>query len=218
MIQFFHVYKSYQEDAPTLMDVNCKIEKGDFISLTGPSGAGKTTLLKMIFCAEFPNEGQILVDGNNISRFRSGQIAALRRSIGVVFQDFKLIPNLNVYENIAVPLRILGYSNHRVAHRVDMILKLVGLEGRAKSFPMRLSGGEQQRIAIARSLVNDPKILLADEPTGNLDPSLTHEIVELFKEINLRGTTVLFATHDRNLLRAVRHKEMVLDNGKVIQL
>lgn len=217
MIQFFHVYKSYQDDSPLLMDVNFKIEKGEFISLTGPSGSGKTTLLKLMFCAEKPNEGQILIEGKDIAKFRRSQVAALRRSIGIVFQDFKLIPSLNIHENVAITLRIQGQASTVVNHRVDIALKLVGLESRASSLPSRLSGGEQQRIAIARALVNDPKIILADEPTGNLDPFLTRDIVELFKEINLRGTTVFFATHDRSLLENIHHRELVIEKGKVLQ-
>lgn len=217
MIQFFHVYQAYQNDLPILKDVNFKINKGDFISLTGPSGAGKTTLLKLIFCAERPNEGQILVEGEDVTRYTKSQIAVLRRSIGVVFQDFKLIPTLNIYENIAITLRIQGFASNIVKHRVDLALKLVSLEKRSQSLPLRLSGGEQQRVAIARALVNDPKIILADEPTGNLDPYLTQEIVELFREINLRGTTIFFATHDPRLLEGIRHRELVIDGGKVVE-
>lgn len=218
MIRFFHVYKSYRDDVPILMDVNLKIDKGDFVCLTGPSGAGKTTFLKLLFCAERPNEGQILIDGRDVAKFSKAQVAKLRRSIGVVFQDFKLISNLSIYENVAITLNIQGYPSHVIRHRAEVALKLVGLENRAKSFPVRLSGGEQQRIAIARALVNDPKVILADEPTGNLDPYLTKEIVELFKEINIRGTTILFATHDRSLLKRIKHKELVIDKGKVVQL
>lgn len=217
MIQMFHVYKSYQGENPALVDINLKIDKGDFVCITGPSGAGKTTLLKLIFCAEQANEGQILVDGRNVSRLRRPQISLLRRSIGVVFQDFKLIPFFTVSENVAVTLRILGMSRTQVERRVMMILRLVGLERRANSMPIRLSGGEQQRVAIARALVNNPKILLADEPTGNLDPNLTIEILDLLREINLRGTTILLATHDRHLVGHVAKREVSLREGRVFK-
>jgi cell division transport system ATP-binding protein len=215
MIQFFHVYKSYQKNQIALNDISFKIEKGDFVCLTGPSGSGKTTLLKLIFGAERANEGQILVDGRNIARLGRRQVAHLRRSIGVVFQDFKLIPNRNVFDNVAVTLHILGFPASQIDRRVRMMLKLVGLEDRANSQPSRLSGGEQQRIAIARALVDDPKILLADEPTGNLDPSLTLEILDLLREINLRGTTILLATHDRRLVSHVSKRELMLMDGKL---
>jgi cell division transport system ATP-binding protein len=216
MIQMFHVYKSYARDSAALVDVNLKIEKGEFVSLTGPSGAGKTTLLKLIFCAEPANEGQILVDGRNVVRLRSSAVAALRRSIGVVFQDFKLIPTRTVFDNVAVPLQILGLPRSAIQKRVTLILRLVGLEKRANSQPVRLSGGEQQRVAIARALVNDPKILLADEPTGNLDPALAVEILDLLKEINLRGTTILLATHDVRLAERAARRSLALKDGKLI--
>ncbi len=215
MIQLFHVYKSYQRDNAALFDINFKIEKGDFVCLTGPSGAGKTTLLKLIFCAERVSEGQILVDGRNISRLSRLQVALLRRSIGVVFQDFKLIPSRTVFENVAITLQILGAPLSQIERRVTMMLRLVGLEKRRDSLPIKLSGGEQQRVAIARALVNDPKILLADEPTGNLDPQLTMEIFGLLQDINLRGTTIMVATHDRNLVSHVAKREIILDAGRL---
>ncbi|HLG18955.1 MAG TPA: cell division ATP-binding protein FtsE [Bdellovibrionota bacterium] len=218
MIQMFHVYKSYQRDTAVLTDINLKIEKGEFVCLTGSSGAGKTTLLKLIFCAERANEGQILVDGRNVVRLRRHHVAQLRRSIGVVFQDFKLISTRTVFDNVAITLQILGFRRSTIEHRVMTILRLVGLDPRARSMPIRLSGGEQQRVAIARALVNDPKILLADEPTGNLDPELTMEIMELLREINLRGTTILLATHDRRLVEHVRRREVALHEGKLIQV
>ncbi|MFH1262688.1 MAG: cell division ATP-binding protein FtsE [Pseudomonadota bacterium] len=216
MIQMFHVYKWYQRDAAALSDINIRIEKGDFVCLTGPSGAGKTTLLRLIFAAERASEGQILVDGRNISRLRRNPIARLRRSIGVVFQDFKLIPWRTVSQNVAVSLQVLGKPAAQIDRRVSMMLRLVGLEKRADSLPLRLSGGEQQRVAIARALVNDPKILLADEPTGNLDPDLTLEILELLRDINLRGTTIVLATHDRRLVAHMAKQEIALKEGRVV--
>jgi cell division transport system ATP-binding protein len=215
MIQFFHVNKSYPPDQTALADISFKVEKGEFVCLTGPSGAGKTTLLKLIFCAERADDGQILVDGRNISRLGRRQTALLRRSIGVVFQDFKLLQNRSVFDNVAVTLHILGFPKAQIERRVLMMLHLVGLDGRADSLPLRLSGGEQQRIAVARALVNDPKILLADEPTGNLDPALTLEILDLLREINLRGTTILLATHDRRLVSHVSKREMMLMDGRL---
>ncbi len=217
MIQLYHVYKSYRADAPALVDVNLQIRKGEFVCLTGPSGAGKTTLLKLLFGEELANEGQILVDNRNVSRMRGNNIARLRRSIGVVFQDFKLIQTRTVFENVAVTLEILGLSRSMIERRTNMMLRLVGLEKRARSIPIRLSGGEQQRVAIARALVNDPKILLADEPTGNLDAELTNEILDLLKEINLRGTTIILATHDPKVLARVAQRELSLVNGKLVK-
>lgn len=214
----FHVYKSYQRDQAALIDINLNVEKGAFVCLTGPSGAGKTTLLKLIFCGERASEGQILVDGRNIVRLKGKQIARLRRSIGVVFQDFRLIPTRTVFDNVAVPLEILGQPRALIERRVSMMLRLVGLDRRASSLPLRLSGGEQQRVAIARALVNDPKILLADEPTGNLDPDLTHEILDLLKEINIQGTTIVLATHDRAVLKRVARKEMMLQQGRLLNV
>jgi cell division transport system ATP-binding protein len=216
MIQMFHVYKSYARDSAALTDINLKIEKGEFVCAMGPSGAGKTTLLKLIFCAEWADEGQILVDGRNVVRMRRSHVAELRRSIGVVFQDFKLISTRTVFDNVAVPLAILGLPRATIEKRVLLILRLVGLEKRAYSVPIRLSGGEQQRVAIARALVNDPKILLADEPTGNLDPQLTVEILDLLKEINLRGTTILLATHDKLIADRVARRRIDLKGGKLL--
>ncbi len=215
MIRLFHVSKSYARDTTALADINLTVEKGEFVCLTGPSGAGKTTLLKLIFCAEQADEGQILVDGRNIVRMRRTQVAELRRSIGVVFQDFKLLENRTVFENVAVPLAILGLPADTIEKRVATILRLVGLERRTYRIPIRLSGGEQQRVAIARSLVNDPKILLADEPTGNLDSQLTLEILDLLKEVNLRGTTVLLATHDHRIADHVARRRVDLREGKI---
>ncbi len=217
MIQLFHVYKSYQKDAPALIDLNLKVKKGEFLCVTGQSGAGKTTLFKLIFCAERANEGQILVDGRNVSRLRRNQVSELRRSIGVVFQDFRLIHSRTVFDNVAISLQILGLSRSQVERRVMMMLRLVGLEKKARSYPLRLSGGEQQRVAIARALVNDPKILLADEPTGNLDPTLTIEILDLLRDINVRGTTILLATHDRRLVSHVGRREVSLRDGRLVE-
>ncbi|MFH1018790.1 MAG: cell division ATP-binding protein FtsE [Pseudomonadota bacterium] len=217
MIRMFHVSKSYTRDKPALADINLNIDKGEFVCVMGPSGAGKTTLLKLVFCAERADDGQILVDGRNIVRMGRNPVAELRRSIGVVFQDFKLIESRTVFENVTVPLAILGLPAATIEKRGMLVLRLVGLENRAYSMPIRLSGGEQQRVAIARALVNDPKILLADEPTGNLDPQLTVEILDLLKDVNLKGTTILLATHDRQISDHVARRRLDLREGKIVR-
>jgi cell division transport system ATP-binding protein len=215
MIQFFHVSKKYDDKSPVLNDLSLDIQKGEFVFLTGKSGAGKTTLMKMIFCEEFPTEGQIIIDGRNISRLRPVQIAQLRRTIGVVFQDFKLISTRTVFDNVALALQVMGVPYFEVRRKVTSILRMVGLEQHIQNYPLQLSGGEQQRVAIARALVNDPKILLADEPTGNLDPALALEIIDLFQNIHIRGTTILMATHERSLVERVRGREMKLEQGVI---
>ncbi|MDQ3263235.1 MAG: cell division ATP-binding protein FtsE [Myxococcota bacterium] len=216
MIQMFHVYKAYPGDPPSLSDINLHVRKGEFVFLTGPSGAGKTTLMKLIFCAEKATKGQILVGGRNIARIRESAVPYLRRNIGVVFQDFKLLPSRTVAENVAFTLDVLGVPRAECRERVMRMLKLVGLQHKADSSPMRLSGGEQQRVVIARALVNDPTILLADEPTGNLDPALTVEIMDLLCDVNVRGTTVLVATHDTSLLSRYQKRTLRLEAGQVV--
>ncbi|MHB8417336.1 MAG: cell division ATP-binding protein FtsE [Myxococcales bacterium] len=216
MIQFFHVYKQYR-DQPALTDVSLEVDKGEFVFLTGPSGAGKTTLLKLVFCAERAHRGQILVNGRNIARIRDSAVPYLRRNIGVVFQDFKLLPAASVFENVALTLQVLGRSGKEIRRKVMDMLEAVGLEHKATSSPQRLSGGEQQRVAIARALVNDPAILLADEPTGNLDPAMTLDIMNLLADVNARGTTVLVATHDQGLLERYQKRRLALQNGRVTE-
>lgn len=216
MIQMFHVYKAYGNDPPTLQDINLNIDKGEFVFLTGPSGAGKSTLLKLIFCAEQATKGQILVGGRNIARLRDSGVPYLRRNIGVVFQDFKLLPRRTVADNVAFTLDVLGVPRSESRPKVMAMLKRVGLEHKADSFPPRLSGGEQQRVVIARALVNDPTILLADEPTGNLDPALTIEIMDLLCDVNVRGTTVVVATHDASLLSRYEKRTIRLERGEVV--
>jgi len=216
MIQMFHVTKAYPGDPPVLTDVNITVDKGEFVFLTGPSGAGKTTLLKLVFCAEQPTRGQILVGGRNVARIRDASIPYLRRNIGVVFQDFKLLPHRTVLDNVAFTLDVLGTPRSESRERVLRMLKLVGLQHKAESLPLKLSGGEQQRVVIARALVNDPTILLADEPTGNLDPALTVEILDLLCEVNVRGTTVVVATHDASLLERYQKRVIRLERGRVV--
>src|SRR5689334_15343431 len=216
MIQFFHVYKAYPGDPPSLSDINLTIGKGEFVFLTGPSGAGKTTLLKLIMCAEKATRGQILVGGRNIARIRESAVPYLRRNVGVVFQDFKLLPHRTVADNVAFTLDVLGVPRAECRERVMRMLKQVGLDHKASSLPLRLSGGEQQRVVIARALVNDPTILLADEPTGNLDPALTVEIMDLLTDINIRGTTVMVATHDATLLSRYQKRTVRLERGFIV--
>ncbi|HEY3449345.1 MAG TPA: cell division ATP-binding protein FtsE [Myxococcales bacterium] len=216
MIQLFHVNKRYDHDAPALVDVNLSIDKGEFVFLTGPSGAGKTTLLKLIFCAEKATSGQILVTGRNVARISGSQIPYLRRKIGVVFQDFKLLPGRTVRDNVALTLDVLGMSRRDAQRRVEVMLKQVGLAHKIDSYPPKLSGGEQQRVAIARALVNDPAILLADEPTGNLDHKLTLEIMDLLTDFSARGTTVVVATHDEGLLTRYQKRTISLAGGQVV--
>ncbi len=215
MIQLFHVSKCYPGDAPVLDDVTLRIEKGEFVWLTGPSGAGKSTLLKLLFCADQPTSGQILVGGRNVGRLTQAGVPFLRRNIGVVFQDFKLLENRTVVENVGYALEVLGASDSEIRERALRRLEQVGLKHKATSLPLRLSGGEQQRVAIARALVNEPTILLADEPTGNLDPGLTDSILQLLFDANARGTTVVVATHDRGLLSRYHKRTIALDKGKV---
>lgn len=215
MIQIFHVTKHYDR-RPALTDVNLQIEKGEFVLLMGPSGAGKTTLLKLLYCATSLDEGQILVQGRNVARLKSSDVPYLRRTMGVVFQDFKLLPKKSVYENVALPLLVQGLSAFETRRKVMEALKAVGVEHRKESRPTMLSAGEQQRVCIARSIVNSPIILLADEPTGNMDADLAREIVDLFKTINARGTTVLVATHNRQVIEQVGRRVVTLDQGKVV--
>jgi len=216
VIQLFHVTKAYGDEPPTLDDLTLNIEKGEFIWLTGPSGAGKTTLLKLLFCAEAPTSGQILVGGRNVNRLTQAGVPILRRSIGVVFQDFKLLANRTVAENVGFALEVLGASDREIEERALKRLDQVGLRQKSRALPRTLSGGEQQRVAIARALVNEPALLLADEPTGNLDPSLTDSILELIFAANARGTTVIVATHDHALLQRHARRTITLQAGKVI--
>jgi cell division transport system ATP-binding protein len=216
MIQLYNVSKAYQRDQNALNEITLKIAKGEFVYLTGPSGAGKSTLLKLLYCAERPSRGQILIDSRNITRFGPARIPYLRRNLGIVFQDFKLLTRRTIFENVAFPLDIQGRKRFDVNKKVYQTLKQVGLEHRLNQYPLQLSGGEQQRVAVARALVVDPLILLADEPTGNLDPEVTLDIMELFKGANARGTTVLMATHDRSLIRQFPRRMITLEAGRVV--
>lgn len=213
MIQFFHVSKRYPGGQSALDDLTFEISRGQFVFLTGASGAGKTTLLRLIFREEVPTSGQILVNGRNVSSIPRSKIPYLRRTIGVVFQDFRLIHRKTVFENVTYLPRILGHDLNTRKKMAYQALRRVGLAHRLNAFPLELSGGEQQRVAIARALINEPEILIADEPTGNLDPDLSREIIRLFLEVNLRGTTVILATHDRDMIHRVGRRVLTLDRG-----
>ena len=215
MIRFYHVYQSYQKDVFALSDISFTINPGEFIFLTGPSGAGKTTLLKLIIREEIPKKGQILVHGQNVSSIPVSKIPRLRRSIGVVFQDFKLIRNKTVFENVTFVLKTLGIDLKERRRRAHNVLKMVGLQHKTHLYPLELSGGEQQRVAVARAIVNDPVLLLADEPTGNLDPDRAADIMNLFEKINRKGTTVLVATHDRDMIQRMRKRVISLNAGRL---
>ena len=214
MIQLFHVYKNFGSNV-ALNDINLHVRKGEFLFVSGPSGAGKTTLLRLIFGAEQPGSGHILINGMNLNRISRLNLARLRRKIGFVFQDFKLLPTRTVFQNVALALDVTGEGWRFKRKKVHQAMKLVGLAEKEQSYPMQLSGGEQQRVAIARAIVKEPLILLADEPTGNLDPDLTEDIMILFRSIHLKGTTVVVATHSRGLLQGTAQRTMYLNRGRI---
>jgi cell division transport system ATP-binding protein len=216
VIQLFHVTKEYPGDGPALQDVSLTVGRGEFVFLTGASGAGKSTLLKLVFCDEQATSGQLLLFGKNVAKIRASAVPYVRRNIGVVFQDFKLLPSRTVAENVALPLEVRGIAGRDIAKRVRLLLRSVGLEHRADKFPPSLSGGEQQRVAVVRALAPDPALLLADEPTGNLDADRTLEVMELLHGANARGTTVVVATHDRTLLERYKRRVVVLDKGRLV--
>jgi cell division transport system ATP-binding protein len=216
VIQLYRVSKHYVGGQRALDEVSFGVDRGEFAFLTGPSGAGKTTLLRLVFRQEMPTAGQILVNGRNVTSLPRRKIPYLRRTMGVVFQDFRLIPRKTVFENVAYLPRVLGFDRQRQKRLAHETLRQVGLAHRMKAFPLELSGGEQQRVAIARALINQPEILIADEPTGNLDPELAKEIFDLFLEINRRGTTVLIATHDAQVIERLSKRVLALRGGRLV--
>ena len=217
MIELYHVWKQYQKPHWALSDVSFHVERGDFWFITGPSGSGKTTLLKIMFREILPTQGQIIIDRRNILKISDHKIYQLRRKMGIVFQDFRLLFHKKVFENVAVVLEILGVPRKEIRRRVFNALRMVNLQNKMFEYPSHLSYGEQQRVAIARAVVNRPTIILADEPTGNLDTELAFEIMTLFREINKRGTTVIICTHDRELIRHFGQKILFLYKGKLLR-
>jgi cell division transport system ATP-binding protein len=217
VIEMYRVTKIYQGGISALKDINLKVAKGEFIFIVGPSGAGKSTLIKLLFREELPTRGQIFFAGKNVTRLKAREIPHLRRRIGIVFQDFRLLPEKTVYENVAFAMQVVEASRRDIKKRVPHVLEMVGLSHKLKAKPAELSGGEQQRVALARALVNNPDVLVADEPTGNLDPDTSWEIMKLLNEVNKRGTTVVVATHARDLVDALRKRVLQLDKGSLVR-
>jgi len=215
MIQLYRVTK-YYEGVPALREVSFTLGKGEFAFITGPSGAGKSTLLKILFCAEHADEGRIILQGMNTFRLKSSTIPYLRRNMGFVFQDYKLLPHKTIFENIALALKVVGTPFGEIERRVFQVLKKVGMENKRHLTPPKLSGGEQQKVAVARALVNEPQVLLADEPTGNLDPQSSQEVFRLFRDINMKGTTVLVATHDWETVKKMQRRIITMERGRVV--
>lgn len=216
MIEFRNVSKVYNNGTEALHNINLKVEKGEFVFIVGSSGAGKSTFLKLITCEERPNEGQVLIDGQDISHIRKGKIPYVRRKMGLVFQDFRLIDHMTVYNNVAFAMRVVGASPKAIKKRVPYILGLVGLQHKAKHYPTEMSGGERQRVGLARALVNNPSMIIADEPTGNIDPALSYEIVDLLSAINERGTTVLMVTHEHSLVKHFHKRIIQIHSGEIV--
>lgn len=216
VIEFKGVSKTYQNGTHALNDVNIRINQGEFAFVVGSSGAGKSTFMKLIMREEKANTGSIVVNGFNLTKMRRKYVPALRRTMGIVFQDFRLIPKMNVFDNVAFAMHVVGASGRQVRREVTKALSAVGLGDKARSMPNELSGGEQQRVGLARALVNNPALIIADEPTGNVDPNMSYDIVSMLTAINKRGTTVLMVTHDHDLVRNFKHRVIMLDNGKIV--
>ncbi|MDF3004568.1 MAG: cell division ATP-binding protein FtsE [Candidatus Fimivivens sp.] len=216
MIEFQNVSKSYGGPQLALNDVSFSVEKGEFLFVVGSSGSGKSTMLKLITREEAASSGKVYVDGCDVGKLRRSELPYYRRGIGVVFQDFRLIPQMSVYDNVAFAMRVTNVATREIKRRVPYVLDLVGLLPKVKRFPEQLSGGEQQRVALARALVNNPSLIIADEPTGNIDPAMSFEIVELLSEINKCGTTVMMVTHEHNLVNKFRHRTIVINGGHLV--
>lgn len=217
LISVKNIHKKYKNGVIAIQNENIKINKGDFVFLIGASGSGKSTLLKMLYREEIPDEGEILIGGIDVAKLRNSKVYKLRRKIGVVFQDYKLLSKLTVFENVAFALEVFGLKKEDIHKRVVDALSLVGLKDKAKHYPNQLAGGEQQRVSIARAIVNGPKLLICDEPTGNLDPSLSEGIIQVLEEINKLGTTVIIATHDKNIVDKFKKRVIAIDEGRVIK-
>lgn len=216
MIQMKDVSKIYDNGVEALSKVSIDIGKGEFIFVVGPSGAGKSTFIKMLLLQEKPTQGKIILYGQDLMKLREREIPYLRRSMGVVFQDFKLLANKTISENIAFALEVIETPRREIRRRVNNVLELVGLSAKARVLPNELSGGEQQRVAIARAIINNPPLLIADEPTGNLDPDTSHEIMDLFTRINQKGTTIIMATHDRDIVNRMKKRVIAIDHGQIV--
>ena len=218
IIRATNVEKQYKNGVTALYNINLSINKGEFVFIIGASGSGKSTLIKMMYREEKPTRGQIIVGGINVGKLRNGKVYKLRRKIGVVFQDYKLLSKLNVYENVAFALEVIGMQKSEIRNRVIKVLKLVGLKEKVKSYPDQLSGGEQQRVVIARAIINDPKILICDEPTGNLDPKTSLEIMKVLYNVNKKlGTTIVMATHDRGIVEKMGKRVIYIDKGQIVK-
>lgn len=217
MIEFKGVSKIYNNNVKALSDVNVKIDTGEFVFLVGPSGSGKSTFIKMLLKEVEPTTGEVIVADKNLSDINRKQVPYYRRKIGMVFQDFRLIPNLNVYENVAFAMRVVEASPREIRKRVPTVLSLVGLSHKYKMFPNELSGGEQQRVSLARAIVNNPSVLIADEPTGNLDPETAKEIMDLLNDINTAGTTIVMATHAKDIVDTMKKRVIAIESGNIVR-
>lgn len=217
MIRFINVDKEYKNGVKALSNINLSIQKGEFVFLVGPSGAGKSTLIKLLLKEENPTEGRIYLNNEDITRVKNRKIPFIRRSIGVVFQDFRLLPNKTVYENVAFALEIIGSHPREIRRKVPMVLSLVDLSKKANNYPHELSGGEHQRVAIARAIVNNPPLLIADEPTGNLDPDTAWGIMKVLRDINRRGTTILMATHAKDIVDIMKKRVVEIEKGSIVR-
>ena len=217
MILLSNVTKTYPNGSVALDDVSFFIERGEFVFIVGPSGAGKSTLIKLLMHEETPSSGQVIINNKDIGKLKRREVPYLRRSMGVVFQDFRLLSNKTVFENVAFAMDIIGASRKEIRKQVPNVLSLVGLSHKAKSYPKELSGGEQQRVALARALVNNPAFLIADEPTGNLNPKVAMEIMELLDNINKRGTTVIMATHAKDIVDTMKKRVIAIEDGKIVR-
>lgn len=217
LIEMNGVDKKYRRSTTALRDINVKVNQGEFVYIVGPSGAGKSTFIKLLYREEKATAGTIKVGKFDLNKLRRRDIPMLRRSIGVVFQDYKLLPKKTVFENVAYAMQVIGEKPRDIKKRVPEVLDLVGLKHKMRSFPHQLSGGEQQRVAIARAIVNNPKVLIADEPTGNLDSEISWEIMQLLERINLQGTTILMATHNKQIVDTLRHRVIAIENGRIVR-
>lgn len=217
LIRMTDVQKTYKTGTVALYDVDLTISKGEFVFIIGASGSGKSTLIKMLYREEKPDKGSIMIGGINVAKLKDRKVYILRRKLGVVFQDFKLLPRMTVYENVAFAMEVFSYDKKKIHRRVMEVLDLVGLKGKVRQYPDQLSGGEQQRVAIARAIVNGPKLLICDEPTGNLDPRKSMEIMEVLEAINKLGTTIIMVTHDITIVKNMKKRTVVLDSGRIVK-